>query len=249
MLLFDHAGSTTPATRATALIARCASIDGREPVGREFARRLTVGDRESLLLQLLGLTIGNRLAAVLTCTDCGERMDLELNVGEMLSAPGDHEGWEHRATLDVDGGRYGVVFRLPNGGDQETGAALLAGGEERAVDVILRRCIRSLTGEDGTAQEEIPTAVAVGLSRRMAELDPQAELWIDTRCVGCGAAVRSLFDAAWFVLREAARGAESLFHEVHALAGAYHWREAEILAMSARRRHKYLDVLSGGARG
>ena len=39
-----------------------------------------------------------------------------------------------------------------------------------------------------------------------------------------------------------AREATRLLGEVHTLARAYHWREAEILAMSSRRRQAYLEL-------
>ena len=36
---------------------------------------------------------------------------------------------------------------------------------------------------------------------------------------------------------------DSLLYEVGTLARAYHWSEAEVLAMTARRREAYLDLV------
>jgi hypothetical protein len=249
MLLFEQSAFTTPAARATELLARCISVDGRQPAGREFARRLTVGDREALLLQLHSLTMGDRLSCVLVCSACGEPMDLELRATELLSPPAAYEGSEHQAAFAAQGRRYHVVFRLPNGADQEIGASLMARSEEEALRTVLGRCVASVTQDDGTPQADIPPELTGELSQRMAALDPQAELLLDCACAHCGAQVRSLFDAAHYVLHEVTRGAEALLRDIHAIAGAFHWREAEILAMSAKRRRNYVTLLGGAAVG
>ncbi|HEX8984404.1 MAG TPA: hypothetical protein VF767_03195 [Bryobacteraceae bacterium] len=249
MLFFEQPGFVLPAARATELLARCVSVDGRQPAGREFARRLTVGDRESLLLQLHGLSIGDGLPCMLVCSGCRQPMDLELHATELLSPPGAYEGWEHHAAFDAEGRQYRLVFRLPNGGDQEAGASLVARSEEEAIRAVLRRCIASVTRDDGVPQEEIPSGLAGRLSQMMADLDPQAELLLDCDCVHCGAPIRSLFDAAHYVLQEMNRGAQALLRDVYALAGAFHWREAEIVAMSTRRRRSYLALIGGVAVG
>jgi hypothetical protein len=35
-----------------------------------------------------------------------------------------------------------------------------------------------------------------------------------------------------------------LYREVHLLAFFYHWSEAEIMGMTAKKRHLYLDLLT-----
>ncbi len=51
-------------------------------------------------------------------------------------------------------------------------------------------------------------------------------------------------DIASFFWNEIAVQAKRLCHEVHVLARAYAWREADILAMSERRRQYYLNMVS-----
>jgi hypothetical protein len=38
---------------------------------------------------------------------------------------------------------------------------------------------------------------------------------------------------------------DRLLEEVHSIARAYHWSEAEILALPLPRRRRYLDLLQG----
>ncbi|HVX67234.1 MAG TPA: hypothetical protein VHA11_11560 [Bryobacteraceae bacterium] len=249
MALFELSGSVSPAARATELLARCVSVDDRQPAGREFVRRLTVGDREALLLQLHNLTMGDRLSCLLVCPSCGQAMDLDLRATGLLSPPTGYEGPEYQASVSAQGRSYRLVFRLPNGGDQETAAAMMARGEEEAMRALVRRCVASITRDDGAPQPEIPSELTGELSQKMAALDPQAELLLDCICAHCGETVRSLFDAAHYVLREVDRSAETLLRDIHAIARVFHWREAEILAMSTRRRKNYVALIGGAAAG
>jgi len=77
----------------------------------------------------------------------------------------------------------------------------------------------------------------------MAELDPQAELLLNLSCPVCGHAFSTVFDTATFLFQELARRAGNLYREVHLLAFHYHWSEAEIMGMTAAKRHRYLDLL------
>ena len=159
-----------PARRVTRLLGRCVRRIGEvEPVGEETVRALTVGDREALLLHLRRLTLGEAMPCVLACPDCGEKLDLDLRVGDLLLPPyaETRPSWE----MVVEGGDR-VRFRLPTGADQEAAADCVEReGAEAAAALLLRRCVES--GEDW------PEAVAREVPARMAELDPQAEISLD----------------------------------------------------------------------
>ena len=77
----------------------------------------------------------------------------------------------------------------------------------------------------------------------MADADPQAQIKLALVCPGCSYAWHALFDVAAFLWSEVHAWAKRILYEVHTLARAYGWREADILAMSARRRQIYLDLV------
>jgi len=243
MFLIDALESLPPAACATALLGRCVSLDGAKPAGAAFAARLSAGDREALLVQLRRLTLGDRLACVIVCQDCGEQMDLDIKVSDLLVGPYRYETEEHRAQFEAGGHSYAARFRLPNGSDIEFAAAIVSHSEDNAVTAVLSRCVRSILDEDGGSADPLPGAVRDRISAAMAELDPQAEIALECRCTGCGAGMRVIFDAAQYVLREIAAGAQTLFQQVHELASGYHWRETDILGLSARRRARYAELL------
>lgn len=223
------------AEQVTELLVRCVErIDDLE-LDAEAAGRLTVGDREALLLHLRARLFGDRLSCLLDCPECGEPMDVDLLVSDLLVSPYDDIRERHTVPLAVPRGGEADI-RLVTGADQE--AAARGGIEE-----LLARCVFEVRPADG---RELPTAVlAEALSDSFLALDPQAETTIDAVCPSCDEPVSALVDAAAIVLAELTDGDDRLLREVDALARTYHWSEAEILGLDVHRRRRYLDLLAG----
>ncbi len=233
-----------PAHRVTALLVRCVERLGPTgPVTAEAVRSLTVGDREALLLHLRRLSLGDRLQGVVDCPDCGEKMDLDLNVGDLLLPPYDHSRRSYETEIAQNGGSFRVRFRLPTGADQEDAAILAPSDSHAAAEHLLQRCVEEVAGEDGELLETLPPAVADKISEAMAELDPQAELTLSLACPVCDHAFLAPFDTTSYLFQELDDQAKHLYREVHLLALYYHWSEAEIVRMPNRKRRLYLELL------
>lgn len=239
------------AARTSELLGRCLSLDaGATPVGAAVARQLTVGDREALLLHLYRLTCGDRLDLVAACPRCGERLELELRAGDLLLStepPCEAEQW---AELSGARGTVSVRVRLPTGEDQERAARRAADDEAEAARDLLRTCLLEVAAADAAevidgAGGVLPGELEEALAERLGELDPQAEIRLATSCPDCRADIELAFDAGELVHAEIDGARHRLFREVHLLALYYHWSEGEILAMTARRRHLYLELLAG----
>lgn len=243
--LLDSGDLLLPAERTTALLARCLTrlgdLDRAAQPSETLARALTVGDREALLLHLRRLTIGERLPCVLHCPapGCGQPMDLDLRVADLLLPPYAEVQPEHEAILGDDGAAVRVRFCLPTGADQEAAARLAVTGPEAAADLLLRRCLLS-----PDAEADLPDVVRRELPGLLARLDPQAELLLNLACPVCGQTFTALFDAAAYLFQEVSGRAAHLYREVHLLAFYYHWSEAEILGLTAVKRQRYLDLLA-----
>jgi hypothetical protein len=247
VFLLETDGSLLPAQRTTALLACCLTRLGPlSPVTTEAAASLTTGDREALLLHLRRLTLGERLQCVLICPDpdCGEKMDLDLRVSDLLLPPYPHAQEWYETTITENGSNYSVRFRLPTGVNQEAAAALARSDPQAAAGLLLRRCVERVATEDGQPVENLPPVVIDQLPNIMAGLDPQAELMLDATCPVCGHAFSTLFDTATYFFQELDSRARHLYREVHLLAFYYHWSEAEIMDMTARKRRLYLDLLT-----
>lgn len=248
----ETVASLPPARRTTLLLARClARLGPWETIPADAVRNLSVGDRESLLLHLRRLTLGDRLQCVLRCPDsrCGEHMDLDLDVHDLLVSPYPDAAPWHEASIEESGTTWRVHFRLPTGADQEAAVPLVSTDVAAAAGLILRRCIESIEREDGGPVAEIPSNVADDLATRMAELDPQAELTLQLVCPACGREFSTQLDAASYFFQELAGATAGLWREVHLLAFYYHWSESEILRLTRGRRRLYLGLVAEAVGG
>jgi len=234
-LLGEGAG-LRPVERTTGLLARCVERIGTAEGSAALVAGLTVGDREALLLQLRPLTFGDRIDAVVACPvhECGERLDVELSVADLLVEPYADEGEWQEARIDGGGATRTVRFRAPTGADQAA-AARLAPDLAEAARALIERCVEDAAVDD---------ALADALPGLMAERDPQAELVLSLGCPACGADFRVLFDTCDYLRRELAARGDELYEEVHRLALHYHWSEREIMAMPTGKRRRYLELLA-----
>jgi hypothetical protein len=229
------------AEQVTELLARCVDRVDELEADEPLVRALTVGDREALLLHLRATTFGDRLDCTVDCGECGERMDVELRVSELLVPPYPEVRERHTVALDGAGLRGEAVVRLVTGADQE--AAARQGEGEAGLRELVERCVLEVRSAD----EPSPLELAEAVSGPLAELDPQAQIEIDAVCPSCGEPVGAAVDAAGVLFAELTAGDERLLREVDALARTYHWGEAEILGLDIRRRRRYLELLAEDA--
>ena len=219
------------AEQVTELLSRCVTRIDDVDVDETVVRTLTIGDRETLLLHLRASVFGDRLSCVVDCPECGEPMDLDLLVPELLVPPYEDVRERHTVELGAPGGGEADV-RLVTGADQE--AAARGGIEE-----LIARCVFEVR-----IDESLPTPIlAEALSGPLLALDPQAEITIDAACPSCGEPFSALVDAAGILLAELTDGDDRLLREVDALARTYHWSESEILGLDVHRRRRYLELL------
>lgn len=243
--LLNEGGRMTAAARVTQFLTRCLERLGPvEPVGAEMVRQLNVGDREALLLHIRRLTLGERIFCMLCCPNCGKKMDLELEIRELLLSSYPHREKLHTAEITDSENSYRVIFRVPNGDDQEVAAVAATRSVEWAAELVLRRCVAQVHSESEENLSDLPSIVLRDLPAKMAALDPQAELLLDLTCPECTARFVLPFDAGDYVCRELATGERDFYREVHTLSWNYHWSEDAVLGLSRRKRHIYLDLLS-----
>ncbi len=228
--LAEAAAGLPAAVRVTALLARCVYGLG-EGEAAAAMRELAAGDREALLLHLRRATFGDRMQCVIGCPHCREPMDVELAVADLLVPPYDHHA--PRATAELDG--VAVELRLPTGAELEDAAH--APSPEAGAERLLQACVSPAGGE-------LRAELAAAAEERLADLDPQAELRLELTCPECDAAFSAVLDAAHYLFAEVAQRAAVLHREVHALAWHYHWAEADILAMTAPKRRRYLELVA-----
>ena len=231
-----------PADRAVVLAALASGL----PAG-EIAD-LALGQCDLLLLQLREECFGPALTGLTRCPGCGAELDVGIDLGELrvnadrlMSPPtaGRRGGAGGDATAEgvpvpsgsVTVGGRDVPVRPLTMGD------LLACGGDRGR--LLTRCLAVESVASALPQEP---GLLEAIEAQLDILDPQAAAGIDLDCPECGASWHAAVDVAEFVWSEVDRFARRLLHDVHTLASAYGWTEADVLTVSPARRRFYLQA-------
>jgi hypothetical protein len=223
-----------PAERAVTVLSAAFPQESKEEL-----RRLTLGRCNARLLEVRSQVFGPELNGFSECANCGERLEFTLN-SEALRFAEPVEPPANEYDLECDG--YGVRFRLLQIEDLNVAGQ----GDDLIVarNRLIERCILAARrGDQDVPVAKLPEAVIAHLGERLAELDSGAEVVIELSCPVCDSKYRLPFDVASFFHIEIDAQARRLLREVHTLARAYGWHEGEILAMSARRRQSYIEML------
>jgi hypothetical protein len=206
-------------------------------ISAEQLPRLTIGERDTLLLDLQERLFGPQLEGVATCPHCGERLEFSMTVSDMRAGPArtDLTSLGSSSTQRMVLGDYQVEFRVPTIADTQNVTSL---------EQLLERCVIQVT-HLGVSQKagELPQPAVEAISQQMALADPQADVQLALTCPACRQAWSVAFDIASFLWDEINSWAQRTLVEIHQLASAYGWSEAEILSVSPTRRQIYLTMI------
>jgi len=246
------------AALVTTVLARCVGrIGAIHPVSEEVARDLLVADRQFLLLKIREATFGKGVQASVSCSwpDCGAPVDIDFSIKDIPVRESVKKGHlytmelsEAAAFTDAGGRRQReVIFRLPNGADQELLSPLCQDNEAKALSSLLGRCVLGIGQLKGNSEELIdglsPLA-RMEIEKEMEAVAPGIDLIMDVRCMECGREFSVPFDLQDFFFGELRISADLLYREVHYLAYNYHWSEREIMEMPREKRRRYIEVLA-----
>lgn len=232
-------GRRQPSARRAMLLLAAASPETSPGELAQFS----IGQRDACLLTLREWMFGAQIQGIAACPKCRERLELMFDVAEIRVAK-DLETALPVAShlLRIDG--YEVRFRPPNTTDLEAIATCQTA--EAARDQLLARCtleIRRGKKNAKTHAAQLPPKVVGALVEKMALVDPQANVQLSFTCPVCLHGWSAAFDIASFLWSEINDWAERVLRQIHIIASAYGWREADILEMSAERRSYYLEMI------
>ena len=230
--VWERGGDPSAAARGLLLLG-CSC----DEYSAETQAALPLGRRDARLLELRERLFGAAIDAVAACPQCAATVEATFRCDDLLLPdPG-----VAAPTLEHAAHGMRVQFRLPDSRD------LLAlehcGDAETARSLLLERCVLAAQcGEQPRDVRRLPHELQAEIAQAMAQADPQADLQLAFRCPDCGHEWQPLFDIARFLWQELHAWALHMLREVDTLAQAYHWAEADILALSPRRRQAYLEL-------
>jgi hypothetical protein len=199
-----------------------------------------IGERDEYLLRLRDEVFGSAIEASTACAACGERLVLSFTTHSIRAAPPALPEKDGRFSLQLNS--YRIAYRLP------TSADLIAVTENAAGngrEILLKRCVDVSKNGQPVDPSRLPERVLKQVIERMAAADPQAEVQIELACPACEHRRSVVFDILSYLWSEIDDWAHRLLIEVHTLASAYGWSEADIMTMSAHRRDLYLQMIAG----
>jgi hypothetical protein len=240
---WDRGARQTPARRALTLLASATPAAQRHGL-----HTLTVGERDRLLLDVRETLFGGRVVALAECPSCGAALELEFELDEVRGPASPAE------QIDVRWSGQTLRVRVPTAGDLADAAD--AREVSAAHELLVERCLAdwraeadgpdlgaSSTTQGDERQPRMSPSLVAAIDRALADADPQADVQLALSCVDCGAAWNAPFDIASFVWAEVEGWAIRSLREVHHLASAYSWSEAEILSLPPSRRRLYMAAL------
>ncbi|MGA8572456.1 MAG: hypothetical protein ACLP7A_05330 [Desulfobaccales bacterium] len=186
-----------------------------------------LGRRNAALAELLRICFGAALRSWVACPQCRERLEFELDA--QLLASGDAADQQPVMVK-------GREFRLPSSRDL---AAIAHESDPRRASLRLLQ----ICSADTVDAADWPEAELDEVGEQLAQADPLAETRLTLRCTTCGHAWEEPLDLGSYVWMEIEARARRLLWEIHALASAYGWSEAEILGLSEQRRTLYLEMV------
>jgi len=204
----------------------------------------SIGTRNICLLQLRESLFGPRLASLVTCPQCGERLELELQHSDfgIDAAPVETLVGHEPFCCRIDG--YEIRFRLPDSRDLLEITDQAIADVEAARRQLLERCLLSISRRgESLRPEDLGPERSHAVAAAMEQADATANLQVEMACPVCRHGWQAPFDVITFLWTEIDAWAKRLLREVHVLARAYGWRETDILGFSSLRRQAYLELL------
>lgn len=205
----------------------------------EQLARLSIGERDSCILKLREMAFGPWLIGQANCPACGEDLETKFGIKDIQV----NREIDRKIMDKFSSNGYELKFRLPNSLD------LLSLSEgidlEKARHILLSRCILSASCQGNEIPlDKLPSEVLDEIIVKIEEIDPQADVQLDLICPECSHRWQIAFDIVSFFWNEIDHWAKHLLLDVHMLARAYGWSEAEILKINPRHRQFYLEMIS-----
>ncbi len=215
----------------TELLARCAAP---HDAGHWWAQ--PVGARTAALMRVAAASDGARAWPLSSrCSGCGETFEFELPLQALVdSAPAPARVLELPLA-----DRPAWRARRPTGRDLQHWRAAAWASRRDAVAAMLD----ALTVEGPSPDVEDEPALAAALSA----LDPLVACEVGCACPACALPQSVPVDLEAMALQRLAACQRAVLLDVHRLATHYGWSEAEVLAVPAPRRRRYLALIEAGA--
>lgn len=230
--LWERGSGQHPVDRALMLLSACSPSESHDVLAR-----LSIGARDTRLLEIYECLFGPSLSAFAQCPACKQPLEYTLFTHELKASPSPADP----TPLTLDYGRISLRLHLPDSLDLRAVSACAE--PENAAKMLVERCIVEATlGGQSVPPADLPPDITGVISSALAAADPGAEMLINLNCTVCSHRWQVTLDIERFLWSRISATAKRLLRDIHALASAYGWCEPDILALSTVRRQAYVEM-------
>ena len=220
----------------TAVLSHALDRIGELPADAATVSRLSIADRQYLMLRLAAMLNGEQLwLEVVGCGHCHLLFDVELRRCDLPVK----EAGEGYPQVKLQLNDWEIEASIPTGQDQQGIVGLT---EAEAVHWLLHQCIRSVNGQPPTEDffRQLTEADIETVDETLDEVSPAVCDRLVVTCPECQQEQYARLDHYAHI------GLDEYFFydEIHNLASHYHWSEADILDLPQAKRRRYLDLIS-----
>lgn len=203
--------------------------------------KMSIIQRDKMLLEIWESTFGNKLHGFVVCPHCKEDFEFSILTDEIIKDRELNLVDTNGSIKLKEGGIY-LHIRLPNSID--IASVVDCKDVREARNLLIERCVKEVSLEGVPLSDKALTEEMIDvIAKLVTEYAPQADLIVELICMSCGHQWQLVLDIAIFLWIEISAYAKRLLEQVHLLARAYGWREADILSMNPMRREFYLEMV------
>jgi hypothetical protein len=221
LAVWDIGSARAPIDRALLLLWAAGDREG------DLAS-IPLAERDRRLLRLRAASFGDRMDCLAACPSCEASVEVTTSAEELAAALPEASAAELRI------GPHHVALRSLDSADLAAAGSCADLAEAEAL--LFERSLAGTLPDLGPMERR-------RLAEAVAARVEAAELALAMECPVCGNAWTEVLDVARFVWEEIEAAAQRLMAEIAELARAFHWSEAEVLALGLRRRRAYLALV------
>jgi hypothetical protein len=186
-----------------------------------------LGRLNSALAELQCACFGRNFQGQISCPECAAKLEFQMDTQALLISECDS-----LSTVMV----REHSFRLPT--SRDLARAARESDTLSAAIQIVESCRTDASDAAEWQEEDLEE-----IGEKLSAADPLAEIRLTFHCVKCGHQWQENLDIAAFLWAEIEARSKRLLMEVHTLASAYGWSEADTLSLSEARRAAYLEMV------
>lgn len=225
---------------STQILQSCIGHEDGHALDPNFFWDLAFGKRVAWLMVVLGASGVKELDFQFPCSRCGEDMEVEVGLHELVQLELENEGGD---TVEIPVEQGCITLRKPTGRDQKTWLSHRYASQTEAVLAMVQHL------QVGEVLTDLSPDWLPAVEDAMADADPLVNFILTTWCPHCG--VENTFEPGLeaLLLARFHKAQTALLYAVHRLASYYNWSEDHILALPAWRRDAYLNLAAREAGG